>query len=124
MALSFPFAALSDPIKHFDGLDHTYPSEKFLAHLSARVTFQLGPQPLDVQSFLTWHSRRMSRLFCSLTGTASKWYDCLPQVYKDDWSSSLQIFKKKFSSQKHAYHAQFEALSFFKKIMKMFVTTL
>ena len=113
--LSVPFAALSDPIKLFDGLDHTYPPEKFLAHLSARVTFQLGPQPVDIQSYLTWHSRRMSLLYCSLTGTASNWYDRLPQVYKDDWSSFLQIFKKQFYSQNHAYHAQIEALSLPKK---------
>ena len=112
---SVPFAALSDPIKLFDGLDHTYPPEKFLAHLSARVTFQLGPQPVDIHSYLTWHSRRMSLLYCSLTGTASNWYDRLPQVYKDDWSSFLQIFKKLFYSQKHAYHAQIEALSLVKK---------
>ena len=112
---SVPFAALSDPIKLFDGFDHTYPPEKFLAHLSARVTFQLGPQPVDIQSCLTWHSRRMSLLYCSLTGTASNWYDRLPQVYKDDWSSFLQIFKKQFYSQKHAYHVQIEALSLVKK---------
>ena len=112
---SVPFAALSDPIKLFDGLDHTYPPEKFLAHLSARVTFQLGPQPVDIHSYLTWHSRRMSLLYCSLTGTASNWYDRLPQVYKDDWSSFLQIFRKQFYSQKHAYHAQIEALSLLKK---------
>ena len=70
---SIPFAALSNPIKLFDGLDHTYPSEIFLAHLGARVTFQLGPQPLNIQSYLTWHSRRKSLLYCSLTGTASNW---------------------------------------------------
>ena len=57
----------------------------------------------------------MSLLYCSLTGTASNWYDRLPQVYKDDWSSFLQIFKKQFYSQKHAYHAQIEALSLVKK---------
>ena len=51
MTPSVHFAALSDPIKLFDGLDHTYPPEKFLAHLSARVTFELGPQPLDIQSY-------------------------------------------------------------------------
>ena len=93
MTLSVRFAAPSDPIKLFDGLDHTHTPEKFLSHLSARVTFQLGPQPLDIQSYLTWHSRRMSLLYFSLTGTASKWYDCLPQVYEDDWSSFLQTFK-------------------------------
>ena len=46
MTPSVPFAALSDPIKLLDSLDHTYPSAKFLAHLSARVTFQLGPNLL------------------------------------------------------------------------------
>ena len=40
---------------------------------------------------------------------------CLPQEYKDDCTSFLQIFKKQFSSQKHAYHAQIEALSLVKK---------
>ena len=57
----------------------------------------------------------MSLLYCSLTGTAFNWYDRLPQVYKDDWSSFLQIFKKQFYSQKHAYHAQIDALSLVKK---------
>ena len=54
-------------------------------------------------------------LYCSLTGTAPSWYDRLPQVYKDDWSSFLQIFKKQFYSQQHAYHAQIESYSLVKK---------
>ena len=121
---SVPFAALSDPIKLFDGLDHTYPPEKFLAHLSARVTFQLGPQPVDIQSYLTWHSRRMSLLYCSLTGTASNWYDRLPQVYKDDWSSFLQIFKKQFYSKNTHIMLKLEPFPLLKKIMKMSITSL
>ena len=56
-----------------------------------------------------------TKYFSSLTGTASNWFDRLPQVYKDDWSSFLQIFRKQFYSQKHAYHAQIEALSLVKK---------
>ena len=121
---SVPFAALSDPIKLFDGLDHTYPPEKFLAHLSARVTFQLGPQPVDIHSYLTWHSRRMSLLYCSLTGTASNWYDRLPQVYKDDWSSFLQIFKKQFYSQNTHIMLKLKPFPFLKRIMKISVTSL
>ena len=110
-----PFAALSDPIILFDVLDHTYPPEKFLAHSSAPSTLQLGPQPLDQQSYLTWHSRRLSLLYYSLTGTASNWYDRLPQVYKSDRSSFLKIFIKQFHSENHAYHAQIEALLLVKK---------
>ena len=48
MVPSVLFAALSDPVKLFDGFDHTYPPEKISTHLNARVTFQLGPQPLDM----------------------------------------------------------------------------
>ena len=57
----------------------------------------------------------MSQLFCSLTGTVSKWYDRLRQFYKNDWSPFIQIFKNQFYSQTHAYHAQLEALSLVKK---------
>ena len=64
-------AALSGPIKLIDSLDHNYPPENVLIHLSARVTLQLVPQPLNNKSRLTCHSRRMSHLHCSLTGTAS-----------------------------------------------------
>ena len=66
----------------------------------------------------------MSLLYCSLTRTAANWYDRLPQVYKDDWSSFLQIFKKQFYSQKHAYHAQIEALSLVKRHFALKVETL
>ena len=41
MTPSVLFPAVSDPIKVFDGLDHTCPPEKILAHLSAGITFQL-----------------------------------------------------------------------------------
>ena len=52
----------------------------------------------------------MSVLYCSLTVTASNWYDRLLKVCKNYWSSFLQIFKKQLYSQKHACHAQLEAL--------------
>ena len=96
-------------------MDHTYPPEKFLPHLGARVNFQLGPQLLDIQSNLTWHSGRMFFPYCSLTGTASNWYDRFDQVYKNDWSSCLQVSKKQSYSLIHACHSQLEALSIVKK---------
>ena len=65
MTPDVPFAALFNPIKFFDGLDNTYPG-KPLAHLSARVIVQFGFQPLDIQSYLTWHSRRRSFRYCPL----------------------------------------------------------
>ena len=95
-------------------MDHKVSPEKFLTHLSARVTFQLGYQPLDIAIYLTWRYRRLSLLQCSLTGTASNIYDRVPQVYK--MTGLLENFQKTIAfSQKHAYHAQLEALSLVKK---------
>ena len=92
MTLSVPFAALFDPIKVFDCLDHTFPpKKKHLTHVSACVIFQLRPHPPGIQSFLTWHSKRMSFLYCSLNGTASNWHDPLLYVYINDWSSPFKL---------------------------------
>ena len=49
-----PSAALSDPIKLLDGLDHSYSPERLPAHLSEQLTVQNGPkaftQFLDVSA--------------------------------------------------------------------------
>ena len=34
--------SISEPIKHFDGLDHNYTPEEYLQHIEARVTFSIG----------------------------------------------------------------------------------
>ena len=58
----------------------------------------------------------MTHLSCSLTGTASIWYDRLPQFLKTTTGLPLsQSFKKQLFSQKHAYHAQLEELSLVKE---------
>ena len=57
-----------------------------------------------MQPYLTWHSRRISLLYCSLTGTASSWYDRLPQNQENDWSSFLQLFGKKFSKSLYMFN--------------------
>ena len=104
MSSSVPFATISDPIKLFDGLDISYPPENLHAHFRSPVTFPLGPQPIDPHGTLSWHSRHVSLLQGSLTGTASSWYDRLPQFYKDVWSSVLEIFEKQFLQNKHTMH--------------------
>ena len=43
------------------------------------------------------------------------WYTNLHVSYKQRWNSFVQLFKKRFSSQKTAYYAQAEAMSPMKK---------
>ena len=88
----------------------THMLENFVARLSARVTFQLTPQPLDILIFLTWHSTRMSLFYCSLTGIASNWDDRLPQIYRNDFLFFTNM-KEKTCSQKHAFQAQLWSFS-------------
>ena len=49
-------ASLSEPIKPFDGLDHTYTPEEYLQHIEARVTFSLGSQPTTAHEYKFWHA--------------------------------------------------------------------
>ena len=102
-------------MKRFDGLDPTYPPEKFLSILNARITFQLGIQPRDPVQYAHWQQRRMAFLYVSLDGTAQNWFEKLPPLFKEDWSAFLQLFRKQFCSQKLAYHAQLKASSLVKK---------
>ena len=75
--------SISEPIKPYDGLDHSYTPEDYLQHIEARVTFSLGLQPPTAHGNKFWHARRMAFIQCSLTGTALSWY-IVNDTYKQD----------------------------------------
>ena len=109
-------ASIPEPIKPFDGLDHSYTPEEYLQQVEARLTFAIGEEPQNNPiKYKYWHNRRMAYIQCSLTGTALDWYTNLHISYKQQWNSFVQLFKKQFSSQKTAYYAQVEAMSLMKK---------
>ena len=109
-------ASIPEPIKPFDGLDHSYTPEEYLQQVEARLTFAIGEEPQNNPiKYKSWHNRRMAYIQCSLTGTALDWYTNLHTSYKQQWNSFVQLFKKQFSSQKTAYYAQVEAMSLMKK---------
>ena len=86
--------SISEPVKPFDDLDHTYTPEEYLQHIEARVTFSPGLQPTSDHENKFWHARRMAFIQCSLTGTALSWYIRLNDTYKQDWHAFVQAFKK------------------------------
>ena len=67
-------AAFSVHINLSDGLVYTYPSEKFFTHLSARISFKLDLNVL-IYNHITMALKTYVLFYCSLTGTASYWYD-------------------------------------------------
>ena len=110
-------ASIPEPMKPFDGLDHSYTPEEYLQQVEARLTFAIGEEPQNIPiKYKSWHNRRMAYIQCSLTGTALDWYTNLRISYKQQWNSFVQLFKKQFSSQKTAYYAQVEAMSLMKKV--------
>ena len=94
-------ASIPEPMKPFDGLDHSYTPEEYLQQVGARLTFAIGEEPQnDPAKNRSWHNRRMAYIQCSLIGTALDWYTNLHISHKQQWNSFVQVFKKQFSSQK------------------------
>ena len=67
-------ASIPEPMKPFDGLDHSYTPEEYLQQVEARLTFAIGEEPLNNPiKYRSWHNRRMAYIQCSLIGTALDW---------------------------------------------------
>ena len=68
-------ASIPEPMKPFDGLDHSYTPEEYLQQVEARLTFAIDEEPKNNHiKDKSWHNRRMAYIQCSLTGTALDWY--------------------------------------------------
>ena len=79
-------ASIPEPMKPFDGLDHSYTPEEYLQQVEARLPFAIGEEPQNNPvKFRSWHNRRMAYIQCSLVGTALDWYTNLHISYKQQW---------------------------------------
>ena len=64
-------ASIPEPMKPFDGLDHSYTPKQYLQQVEARVTFAIGEEPQNNPvKYRSWHNRRMAYIQISLLGTA------------------------------------------------------
>ena len=88
-------ASIPEPMKRFDGLDHSYTPEEYLQQVEARLTFAIGEEPQNNPvKYRSWHNRRMACIQCSLIGTFLDWYTNLHLSYKQQWNSFVQLLKK------------------------------
>ena len=68
-------ASIPEPMKPFDGLDHSYTPEEYLRQVEARFIFAIGEEPQNIPvKYRLWHNRRMAYIQCSLIETALGWY--------------------------------------------------
>ena len=59
-------ASIPEPMKPFDGLDHSYTPEEFLQQVEARLTSAIGEEPQNNPlKNRSWHNRRMAYIKCS-----------------------------------------------------------
>ena len=86
-------ASIPEPMKPFDGLDHSYTPEEYLQQVEARLTFAIGEEPQNNPvKYRSWHNRHMAYIQCSLIGTALDWYTNLHISYKQQWNSFVHLF--------------------------------
>ena len=96
-------ASIPEPMKPFDGFDHSYTPEEYLQQEEARLTFAIGEEPQNNPvKYRSWHNRRMAYIQCSSMGTALDWYTNLHLSYKQQWNSFVQLFKKTFFFSKNS----------------------
>ena len=94
-------ASIPEPMKPFDGLDHSYTPKEYLQQVEARLTFAIGEEPRNIHiKYRSWHNRRMAFIQCSLIGTVPDWYTNLHKSYKQQWNSFAQLFKNNFHLKK------------------------
>ena len=60
-------ASIPEPMKLFDGLDHSHTPEEYLQQVEARLTFAIGEGPHNNPvKYRSRHNRRMAYIQCSL----------------------------------------------------------
>ena len=90
-------ASIPEPMKLFDGLDHSYTPEEYLQQVEARLTFAIGEEPQkNPIKYKSWHNRRMAYIQCSLTGTALDWYTNLHISFNNNGTPLYNYSKNNF----------------------------
>ena len=81
-------ASIPEPMKPFDGLDHSCTPDDYLQQVEARLTFAIGEEPQNNPvKHRSWPNRRMAHIQRSLIATALDWYTNLHISYKQQRNS-------------------------------------
>ena len=65
-------ASIPEPMKPFDGLDHSYTPEEYLQQVEARLTFAIGEEPQNNPvRYRSWHTRCMAYIQCFFSWNSS-----------------------------------------------------
>ena len=92
------------PIMVFTGTDPEYSVEDYLNAVTANLTSNIGPEPINTPLHQNWIHRRTALIQTTLDGAAQKWFSVLPIEKKSDWKRFTQEFSKMFDSERNKQH--------------------
>ena len=91
----------------FTGTDPEFSVEDYLNAVTANLTLNIGPEPINTPHHQNWIHRRTALIQTTLDGAAQKWFSVLPIDIKSDWKRFTQQFSKMFDSEKNKQHQRF-----------------
>ena len=92
------------PLMVFTGTDPEYSVEDYLNAVTANLTLNIGPEPINTPLHQNWIHRRTALIQTTLDGAAQKWFSVLPIEIKSDWKRFTQEFSKMFDSERNKQH--------------------
>ena len=92
------------PLMVFTGKDPEYSVEDYLNAVTANLTLNKVPEPVNTPLHQNWIHRRTALIQTTLDGAAQKWFSVLPIEIKSDWKKFTQEFSKKFDSERNKQH--------------------
>ena len=88
----------------FTGTDPEYSVEYYLNAVTANLTLNIGPEPVNTPLHQNWIHRRTALIQTSLDGAAQKWFSVLTLEIKSNWKIFKQKCSKKFDSERNKEH--------------------
>ena len=88
----------------FTGTDPKYSVEDYLNAVTANLTLNIGPEPINTPLHQNWIHRRTALIQTTLDDAAQKWFSVSPIDIKSDWKRFAKEFPKKFDSERNKQH--------------------
>ena len=92
------------PLMVFTGTDPEYSVEDYLNVVTANLTLNIGPEPINTPLHQNWIHRRTALIQTTLDVAAQKWFSVLPIDIKSDWKKFTQEFSNMFDSERNKQH--------------------
>ena len=92
------------PLMVLTGIDPEYSVKDYLYAVTANLTLNIGPEPINTPLHQNWLHRRTALIQTTLDGAAQKWFPALPIDMKTDWKRFTQEFSSMFDSERNKQH--------------------